>query len=146
MKIAVIRSFIREEIGKYPGPVVLLGHSLGGIACVDLLLESDPPKVPLLVTIGSQAPLLYEVNALSGMPYDPNAKLPSTFPKWLNVYDRDDLLSYVGGKLFPDWVEDFHAGSGIPFPDSHGAYWRDNNGKNEVWDKIVKTLKNIKAG
>jgi len=80
------------------------------------------------------------------MPYDPNAKLPSTFPKWLNVYDRDDLLSYVGGKLFPDWVEDFHAGSGIPFPDSHGAYWRDNNGKNEVWDKIVKTLKNIKAG
>ena len=140
-----IRNFIREEIGKHPGPIVLLGHSLGGIACVDLLLEPNPPKVVLLVTIGSQAPLLYEMNALVGMPYDPNSTLPSTFPQWLNIYDKDDLLSYVGSNIFPEKVEDFHAGSGKPFPDSHSAYWKDSNVKNEVWDKIVKTLKNIKV-
>jgi pimeloyl-ACP methyl ester carboxylesterase len=141
-----IRDFIRGEIGKYPGPVVLLGHSLGGIACVDLLLEPDPPKVALLVTIGSQAPLLYEINALSGMSYAPNATLPSSFPQWLNIYDKDDLLSYIGGRIFPSQVEDFHVGSGKPFPDSHGAYWKDNNDTNEGFDKTVATLKTVNVG
>ena len=139
----LIRDFIRAEIGKHSGSVVLLGHSLGGIACVDLLLEPKPPQVDLLVTMGSQAPLLYEINALFGMPYEPNAKLPATFPKWLNIYDKDDLLSYVGGKIFPNQVEDFHVESGKPFPDSHGAYWQDSNGKNKVFDQIVETLKTL---
>jgi alpha-beta hydrolase superfamily lysophospholipase len=38
------------------GRVVLLGHSLGGVACVDLLATTDLPRVELLVTVGSQAP------------------------------------------------------------------------------------------
>src|SRR5262249_30865750 len=48
-----IRSFIKERIAQAAPPRVVLAHSLGGIASVDLLVE-DPAEVQLLVTVGSQ--------------------------------------------------------------------------------------------
>ena len=56
---AAIRTFIRKKIDAAKPPVYLLAHSLGGIACVDLLGGENPPKVACLITAGSQAPLLY---------------------------------------------------------------------------------------
>ncbi|TRU18245.1 MAG: alpha/beta hydrolase [Microcystis aeruginosa Ma_QC_B_20070730_S2] len=132
-----IRDFIREKIeGIKSRPAILIAHSLGGIAAVDLLLEPDPPKVDLLVTIGSQAPLLYEWNALTNMEYQTGARLPDTFPKWLNIYDERDFLSYIGSGIFPDQVEDIKVSNGQPFPTSHGAYW--NNPK--VWSAIFERI------
>jgi hypothetical protein len=132
-----IRDFIREKIKRIQGhPVILIAHSLGGIAAVDLLLEPDPPKVDLLVTIGSQAPLLYEWNALTKMEYQTGARLPDTFPKWLNIYDERDFLSYIGSGIFPDQVEDIKVSNGQPFLTSHGAYW--NNPK--VWSAIFERI------
>src|SRR5262249_7739166 len=69
---AKIRRAILETVkGLAPpgGPVVLLGHSLGGVACVDLLVRAwkSLPEVQLLVTVGSQAPFLYECNALKSL-------------------------------------------------------------------------------
>jgi hypothetical protein len=55
-----IREFIRAKVERAEPPVVLLGHSLGGIACVDLLVEASLPQVRLLVTVGSQAPFFYQ--------------------------------------------------------------------------------------
>ena len=40
-----IRDFIREKIERSSPPVVLLAHSLGGIACVDLLVRQALPEV-----------------------------------------------------------------------------------------------------
>lgn len=132
-----IRDFIREKIKRIQGhPVILIAHSLGGIAAVDLLLEPDPPKVDLLVTIGSQAPLLYEWNALTKMEYQTGARLPDTFPKWLNIYDERDFLSYIGSGIFPDQVEDIKVSNGQSFLTSHGAYW--NNPK--VWSAIFERI------
>ena len=132
-----IRDFIREKIKSIQGhPVILIAHSLGGIAAVDLLLEPDPPKVDLLVTIGSQAPLLYEWNALTKMEYQTGARLPDNFPKWLNIYDERDFLSYIGAGIFPGKVEDIKVSNGQPFPASHGAYW--NNPK--VWSAIFERI------
>jgi predicted alpha/beta hydrolase len=135
-----IRDFIRRTIENFPTtePIVLIAHSLGGIACVDLLLETDPPKVDLLVTVGSQAPLLYEWNALVNQKFDKDFKLPDSFPQWLNIYDERDFLSYLAADIFVSKkkVEDVRVKSGQPFPESHGAYW----GNKAVWQAIFDRM------
>lgn len=123
----VIREFIREKIASMEGEqIVVVAHSLGGIACVDMLASPGAPRVDRLVTLGSQAPLLYELGALTSL--QPGHRLPTGFPDWLNVYDRNDMLSYVAEPLFstmrdPDTsVRDIAVDSGQPFPDAHSAY------------------------
>ena len=129
-----VRVFINDLIQQAESPVVLLAHSLGGIACVDMLAEKAIPKVSLLITVGSQAPFLYEINALHSLQY-PDA-LPKYFPKWLNVYDRRDFLSYIGEKVFPGRVQDIPVNNKQPFPESHGAYWENV----ETWNAILPQL------
>ena len=128
-----IRDFIRETIEKAESPVVLLAHSLGGIACVDLLIEQSLPKVVHLVTVGSQAPFLYEINALCSLEFC--QPLPEHFPKWLNIYDLRDFLSYKGGQIFSK-VRDEFVNSKQPFPRSHGAYWEQD----KTWEYIMEIL------
>jgi len=126
----VIRDFIRKKIESLPAPVYLLAHSLGGIACFDLLAEPKPPKVAGLVTVGSQAPLLYEMGALHSLKR--NAALPTTFPKWINLFDQNDFLSYVARPLFGDKVEDVEIESGeLPLA-AHSAYWKND----KAWARI----------
>jgi hypothetical protein len=120
-----IRDYIRfridEEYNSSP-PVFVIGHSLGGVALVELLVLQDlRDKVKLLVTVGSQAPFFYEIDALQSLRYgDP---LPEHFPCWVNVYDHRDFLSFVAKALFPGRVEDYPVNNGQPFPESHSAYW-----------------------
>ncbi|MFJ6792697.1 hypothetical protein [Streptomyces sp. NPDC091268] len=126
---AELRDFLHARITAEPGPTVLIGHSLGGIALVDLLAlaaaRGEPvPGVELLVTVGSQAPFLYELGALTGIAA--GTKLPYGFPRWLNVYDRQDVLSYLAGPVFPGdpRVSDHRIASRQPFPACHSAYWK----------------------
>ncbi len=92
------------------------------------------PEVKLLVTVGSQAPFFYEINALHSLRY--GEKLPSHFPQWLNIYDLHDLLSYVGAGVFPEKVQDVLVDSKQPFPRSHGAYWTNT----ATWKAIERRL------
>ena len=133
-----IRTFIRQTVDSIQSngsKIVLLAHSLGGIAAVDLLLEANPPKVDYLITVGSQSPILYEWNALVGMTFKQGAQLPN-FPKWLNIYDQRDFLSYVGEPLFPGQVEDIEVSNQQPFPASHCAYWNNP----QVWTAIFNWI------
>lgn len=129
---AAIRGLIEQRIRACApqGPVWLLAHSLGGIASVELLATQPGLPVAGLITCGSQAPYLYEADALSllrrGQP------LPDGFPRWLNVYDLNDLLSYVGGGLFPGRVTDAEVQSRQPFPHSHSAYWAND----QLWQHV----------
>lgn len=131
-----IRGFIQEKIEQAEPPVVLLAHSLGGIVCVDLLVkeESLKQRVKLLVTAGSQAPFLYEINALYSLEY--GKPLPDHFPSWLNIYDLRDFLSYIGANVFPNKVQDVLVDSKQPFPRSHGAYWTNE----AMWKAIIPRL------
>jgi hypothetical protein len=129
-----IRGFIEAKIAVAPKPLVVLAHSLGGIACVDLLASQQQPGVDLLVTVGSQAPLLYELNALCSLPFD--QPLPKHFPRWLNIYDKRDFLSYLGAGVFPDRVRDVQVDNGQPFPQSHSAYWSNA----EVWKAVAGSI------
>lgn len=129
-----IRAFIAKQAAAAAEPVVLIAHSLGGIAAVDLLVSQPLPAVRLLVTVGSQAPFLCEIGALWSLPHgDP---LPDHFPPWLNIYDPRDLLSYIGAPLFPGRVDDVPVNNKQPFPQSHSAYWANP----QVWEAIVPRL------
>ncbi|MFE5406984.1 hypothetical protein ACFQ9Z_38040 [Streptomyces sp. NPDC056580] len=139
-----LRERLRRAIADEPGPTVLIGHSLGGVALVDLLASSAMSGQPvvgprLLVTVGSQAPYLYELGALAAL--EPGQPLPGAFPRWLNVYDRQDLLSFVARPVFNDdpRVTDHEIASGQPFPPSHSAYWRADG----LYDRIADAVAEI---
>jgi hypothetical protein len=136
-----IRTYIMDVLAKASPPVVILAHSLGGIACVDLVISHPEVQVDLLVTVGSQAPFLYELGILTSLSSrDP---LPPHFPQhpqqWLNIYDENDLLSFVGGKVFQGRVTDFAVDNRQPFPQSHSAYW-DNK---KMWEEIGRWMRRI---
>ncbi len=142
-----IRDLIYKYIQDAEPPVVLLAHSLGGIACVDLLVqqvlneEEVIKKVELLITVGSQAPYFYELNALQSLEFnsDINQRLPEGFPDWINIYDLQDFLSYMGGTIFPN-VQDILVDNKQPFPQSHGAYWSNK----ATWKAILPRIKGLK--
>jgi hypothetical protein len=126
-----IRQVVADATAGHPGrPVTLLAHSLGGIACVDALIEEPIPDVARLVTVGSQAPFFYEIDALAALPY--GEPLPDRFPAWLNIYDGRDFLSYIAAGVFPGRVTDRRVDNGQPFPQAHSAYWRNA----VVWEHI----------
>jgi hypothetical protein len=125
---AEVRKFIADKIATASSPVTVVAHSLGGVACFDLLASPDPPKVEHLVSVGSQSPLFYELGALCSLK---PPELPTDFPRWMNVYDRNDFLSYVACRLLP-CVQELEVDSGKPFPESHGDYINNP----EVWQAI----------
>lgn len=130
-----IRDFVRAQIEAATPPVVILAHSLGGVICFDLLnLHDLSDQVSGLITAGSQAPLLYELDVLAGRRF--GEPLPAHFPRWLNLYDRRDFLSFVGEKIFPGRVTDREVDNRQPFPQAHSAYWANH----QVWDTIASWL------
>ncbi|MFI6848266.1 hypothetical protein OG535_03405 [Kitasatospora sp. NBC_00085] len=136
-----LRAFLAERIAAAPGPTVVIGHSLGGIALVDCLAlaaarREAPAGLRLLVTVGSQAPFLHELGALNGL--EPGEALPAGFPDWLNVYDPGDVLGYRAGPVFPGdrRVTDHEVSSRQPFPYCHSAYFK----LPALYDRIAAAL------
>ncbi|MYV58670.1 alpha/beta fold hydrolase, partial [Streptomyces sp. SID4931] len=118
-----LRTALREMAAAVEPPVVLLGHSLGGIIALDTLIAAPLPGVRLLVTVGSQGPFLYETGALPHLDHpDP---LPGHVPAWLNIHDRRDLLGFAAAPVFPGRAEDLATDNRQPFPVAHSAYWSD---------------------
>jgi hypothetical protein len=127
-----ILRFLAGKLAGLPRPVVAVGHSLGGIMLVDLLSRPEAPPVDLLVTAGSQAPFLYALDALEGVRRGQAA--PAPFTPWLNFYNRQDFLSFCAARVFPNvanvanvsnipGIRDVEVDPGVPFPESHSAYW-----------------------
>jgi hypothetical protein len=141
-----IRDRIRQTIEQVEPPVVVLAHSLGGVAAVDLLIETDlSARVKQLITVGSQAPFFYEINALVSLPF--GQPLKSHFPdRWLNIYDPRDFLSYLARGVFHQagphpQIRDVRVDNQEPFPQSHTAYWNNT----QVWNVIQEELPPIES-
>jgi hypothetical protein len=118
-----IRERIATSIQAQPEGVVVLAHSLGGVALVDTLLLQPHlrARISQLVTVGSQAGFFYENDALVGLAF--GELMPSDFPRWMNVYDRADMLSFLTVPLLGVHADDQVLNNGQPFPQSHSAYW-----------------------
>ncbi|WUC43114.1 hypothetical protein OG692_14955 [Streptomyces cellulosae] len=127
-----MRDYIRRTIENTPGDsVTVIAHSLGGVACVELLTEEQPERVERLITVGSQAPFFYEIGALGALEYPEG--LPGQFPaRWLNVYDQRDLLSYQAAEVFRGRVYDQEVDNRQPFPWAHTSYWTNP----QVWEAV----------
>jgi hypothetical protein len=136
---ALIASAIDDASKEDDAPVLLLAHSLGGIACIDLLIATAQLNVKGIITVGSQAPFLYEIGALTEL--EAPAELPSHMPAWLNIFDRDDLLSFKAVPIMKggNGVEDSEIRSHQPFPAAHGAYWSNP----PVWERIKAFVESI---
>jgi hypothetical protein len=132
-----IRDFIARCIASAPQPAYVLAHSLGGIAVVDALVMDPSLKVEALITFGSQAPFLQEMNALVSL--EKRQPLPAHFPNlWCNVYDPNDLLSFRATKVFTadPRVKDEKLDSGQPPLVAHSAYLTSNAFWQIVWNII----------
>jgi hypothetical protein len=118
-----IRQMVADALSGARPPVVAVGHSLGGIILVDLLSDAERPAVDLLVTAGSQSPLFYVIDALAFLRLD--QPQPAPFTPWLNIYDRQDFLSFYATQAFAgvNVITDEAVNSETPFPASHSAYW-----------------------
>ncbi|MFN0106467.1 MAG: hypothetical protein ACKV2U_30795 [Bryobacteraceae bacterium] len=128
-----IQTAVRTAIQKADGKVVVLAHSLGGVAAVDVLAKDDlRHKVSHLITAGSQAPFIYDVNALNSL--SQVKTLPPFFPEnWLNIYDESDVLSFLAEPVFsPARVTDFANYSKLAPLAAHSAYWDSD----AVWNRI----------
>ncbi|MFB7928318.1 hypothetical protein ACFC4C_04330 [Streptomyces sp. NPDC056039] len=127
-----LRRLIKRTVDHTPGDAVtVIAHSLGGVACVDLMVEEEVDRVDQLITVGSQAPFFYEAGALVSLehPQQPPAHFPR---RWLNLYDPRDLLSFRATPVFSPVATDHEVDNHQPFPFAHSAYW-DNR---EVWSAI----------
>jgi hypothetical protein len=134
-----IRDFIGRRIEEAEPPVIVLAHSLGGIASVELLIQQDlRHRVEALITVGSQSPLFYEMNCLTTLERtleSPTPPLPEHFPAWLNLYDPNDYLSYAAEPVFgAPRVVDRQILSRQPRLMAHSAYWNQP----EVWHLIAE--------
>lgn len=135
-----IRQFVVDELieirAKREGPVVVAGHSLGGVIACDALTSSPLPRT-LLVTAGSQMPL-FSLMGLASPLGDVGG--PRPFAPWLNVYNKRDPLAFVTAQV---WIPD---SSPSPIdaeltqprdlPDSHADYFQ----RPELYDLIVRQL------
>jgi hypothetical protein len=114
---------LADDLERATPPVVAVGHSLGGIMLVDLLSRLEHPRVERLVTVGSQSPLFFTIDALETLRLKEAVR---PFTPWLNIFDRNDLLSFCAERVFPGikGIADNEVASGAPFPESHSAYWQ----------------------
>ena len=110
---------------------MVLAHSLGGIACFDLFVSKT--QVDLFVTVGSQAPFLYEINALQSLPF--GEPLPKHFPRWVN-FMICGLSKLYWRANFPQASKGCEGGQSTAVPESHSAYWSNP----VVWEVLAKEI------
>ena len=109
-------------------PLVLIGHSLGGVITFDLLSHFCPDiEVDLLVSVGSQVShfeelkLFKESDKAVPSATQGRAKKPANIKRWINIFDEVDIFSYACDKVFED-VIDFHYDTKTYVVKAHGAY------------------------
>ena len=86
-------------------PLVIIGHSLGGVISFDLLGHFRPDlQVDLFVSVGSQVAHFEEMKLFmesdDAVRPPAKAKTPANILHWINVYDEVDIFSYACDRVF----------------------------------------------
>ena len=84
--------------------------------------------------VGSQVGLFAELGAFPTLTANVAEKLqtPAVISKWINVYDPDDILSFLAAPVMSN-VVDIEYDTKSPFPISHSEYWNQE----AVYEKFV---------
>jgi hypothetical protein len=129
-----IAKFLLDEwdkaIAATPGePVVIIGHSLGGVISYDLLSYFRTGLVvDLFVSVGSQVSHFEEMKLFKASPANiPGAggnqvTKPANIKHWINVFDEVDIFSYSCKAVFKD-VHDYPYDTKTYVVKAHGAYF-----------------------
>ena len=118
-------------------PLILIGHSLGGVILYDLLsdrsavvkIETDSGSdliIDAWITVGSQSGLFADMGLYGTVPGTAaNGSLPrpESVRAWLNIYDYTDVLSFRCEKIFND-VEDLEFDNVIGLFSAHTSYFQ----------------------
>lgn len=104
-------------------PLTIVGHSLGGIIAFEYCRITDRP-IQMLVTVGSQVGLFGELGVFDCLVDEKTSKLLPAIRtrRWLNLYDTDDILSFLVAPVFTGAV-DREVNTRAPFPPAHSEYW-----------------------
>jgi hypothetical protein len=119
-----------KAIAATPGePIVIVGHSLGGVISYDLLSHFRPGLiVDLFVSVGSQVSHFEEMKLFKASPADipgpaGNQVLkPGNIKHWINVFDEVDIFSYSCKAIFKG-VHDYPYDTKTYVVKAHGAYF-----------------------
>lgn len=115
-------------------PLVVIGHSLGGVILYDLLTDPAGAGLPqdfvidVLLTVGSQPGFFEELKLFAASDATiPSAghllaAKPASVEHWWNVYDPVDVLSFRCQGIF-EGVEDFMFSSMTGVIDAHTSYF-----------------------
>ncbi len=112
-------------------PLIVIGHSLGGVIAFDLLSYFRPEiEVDLFVSVGSQVAhfeemKLYKSSDKSVRAPD-KAKTPPNIKRWINVYDEVDIFAYAAKRVFDRVDVDCRYDTRTNTIRAHGAYFQQD--------------------
>lgn len=136
----------RDAVTEQDPYLVVVGHSMGGDIVYDVLTHYDTVKVDALVTVGSQVGLFEELKLFkqsdSAIPSNTQSHVrrPPNVAHWINVFDRRDILSFAGGKIFED-VDDYEYSTGEGLFGAHSSYFDKPSFHRRLNERLTKALK-----
>jgi hypothetical protein len=125
---ALLEAHAAKQAGQ--GPLVLIGHSMGGVILVDMLSDLQAAGLPLdlsvdaLITVGSQPGLFASLNVLTpNAPPGAEYRKPDCIKLWMNVFDAIDPLAFRAADIYKD-AEDWVFNSVAGITDTHSKYFQ----------------------
>lgn len=125
---ALVTAHESKKAGK--GPVVVIGHSMGGVILVDMLNDPSAAGLPrdievdALLTVGSQPGLFGALDVLAhNAPANSPRRKPDSIGRWLNVFDPIDPLAFRTDMIFKG-VEDLAFNSVAGLTETHSKYFQ----------------------
>lgn len=109
-------------------PLIIVGHSLGGVISFDLLGHFRPGlAVDLFVSVGSQVAHFEEMKLYrtsdKAVKMPQKAHTPSNIKHWINVYDEVDVFAYSSKGVFDRVDVDARYDTRTYVIKAHGAYF-----------------------
>jgi hypothetical protein len=110
-------------------PLIVIGHSLGGVITFDLLSHYRPDiNVDLFVSVGSQVAHFEEIKLYRSsdktIKLGAKAPTPPNISHWINVFDKVDVFSYACSDVFDRVDVDAEYDTKTYVVKSHGEYFK----------------------